>query len=539
LLAVTLSLDIYEGIYDFEDRIHIIVGFARCFRVLLFYVLMTSFLYVLNEKCRKNTKFEITSLQKISSLDKLLREMLNKVRDKDPVLKIGLTRSIVLAKKLKSKAQTRNQLQDISMASDKMEIDPEEIKDLNKRDIDKRINSLSRKSEAYFSDVFDFITMEQEYTLKMILESVRDLEFDIFDLETKSDGNELYILTMHLMQKEGYMKEFGMGSKKLKNFAYTIQNEYRDVTYHNKTHGSDVCQTSYYFLFTCDFITTAKMDRLEQMTMLIAGVVHDVDHPGYNNLYMINTKSPLAIRYNDVAVLENYHVATAFKIMLGHEDCNILDGLSKEDFVRARKSIITFVLSTDMSRHFGDMGKFKNRVEAEDFNPKGDDKKLAQEFLFHMADISNPTKPWPLCKKWTDLLFIEFFQQGDRERELGIDISFLMDRTTTNVAKAQDGFIKNLIRPAFVSLQKMLPGLSLNIKYMDENVDKWATKVIQYSNMTHSHMETIKSKKMELKDEEEKVSESDDSFIKNDKDELGSNIESNFNSEHKLDFVSC
>ena len=58
--------------------------------------------------------------------------------------------------------------------------------------------------------------------------------------------------------------------------------------------------------------------------------------------------------------------------------------------------------------------------------------KLAHEFLFHMADISNPTKPWLICKRWTDLLFVEFFNQGDRERELGIDISFLMDRTTTN-----------------------------------------------------------------------------------------------------------
>jgi len=54
--------------------------------------------------------------------------------------------------------------------------------------------------------------------------------------------------------------------------------------------------------------------------MLISGAMHDVDHPGYNNLYMVNTKSPLAVRYNDISVLENYHIATAFKIMFSHED---------------------------------------------------------------------------------------------------------------------------------------------------------------------------------------------------------------------------
>ena len=62
------------------------------------------------------------------------------------------------------------------------------------------------------------------------------------------------------------------------------------------------------------------MDKLQQGCMLLAGVVHDIDHPGFNNIYMVNTKSPLAVRYNDEAVLENYHVATAFKIMFSHEE---------------------------------------------------------------------------------------------------------------------------------------------------------------------------------------------------------------------------
>ena len=183
--------------------------------------------------------------------------------------------------------------------------------------------------------------------------------------------------------------------------------------------------------------------------MFLAGLIHDTDHPGYNNMFMINTSAPLALRYNDIAVLENYHAAMAFKIMKGNRQCNIFENLDAKSYTEARRLMVSFVLATDMSRHFPDMQRLKGRIEQENYDPAGDDKKLSTEFLFHMADISNPSKPWPLCKKWTDLLFIEFFQQGDKERELGIDISFLMDRTTTNVAKAQDGFIKNLIKPAF------------------------------------------------------------------------------------------
>lgn len=195
--------------------------------------------------------------------------------------------------------------------------------------------------------------------------------------------------------------------------------------------------------------------------------------------------------------------------------------------------MVDFVLCTDMTRHFPDMTAMGQRTSAEDFDPLDKDKKLSLEFLFHMADISNPTKPWSICKKWTDLLFIEFFNQGDKERELGIDISFLMDRTNTNVAKAQDGFIKNLIKPAFLILEKVLPNLSQNLKYMDENVEKWAKKVVQYSVNTHSHMETRKSKLQ--KEEEEKSELSDDSFMPN---EFSPSLDSKLQSEKKVGLVS-
>lgn len=91
-----------------------------------------------------------------------------------------------------------------------------------------------------------------------------------------------------------------------------------------------------------------------------------------------------------------------------------------------------------------------------------------------------------------------------------------MDRTTTNIAKAQDGFIKNLIKPAFVMLQKAIPKLDKNIQYMDENVENWAGRVIEYSVMTHSQLETIneKNKPIKMEDEEGGSSDSDDSFVK-------------------------
>ena len=117
-----------------------------------------------------------------------------------------------------------------------------------------------------------------------------------------------------------------------------------------------------------------------------------------------------------------------------------------------------------------------------------------------------------------------------------------MDRTNTNVAKAQDGFIKGLIKPAFAMLEGVMPKLGLNLKYMNENIEQWANKVVQYSVMTHSHMETIKSKKNVIRsiDEEKKSSSSEESEVKNEDEnsKLSSFNGSNVNNNFRKDLVS-
>jgi cAMP-specific phosphodiesterase 4 len=75
-------------------------------------------------------------------------------------------------------------------------------------------------------------------------------------------------------------------------------------------------------------------------------------------------------------------------------------------------------------------------VHSSDFDPAGADKDLAMHIVFHLADISNPAKKFDICAKWTDLLYVEFFMQGDFEREREMPISYLMDRTSVNIAKA-------------------------------------------------------------------------------------------------------
>jgi cAMP-specific phosphodiesterase 4 len=57
--------------------------------------------------------------------------------------------------------------------------------------------------------------------------------------------------------------------------------------------------------------------------------------------------------------------------------------------------------------------------------------------MVHCADLSNPTKPLELYRRWVDLIMEEFFRQGDKERANGQDISPMCDRHNATIEKSQ------------------------------------------------------------------------------------------------------
>jgi len=118
----------------------------------------------------------------------------------------------------------------------------------------------------------------------------------------------------------------------------------------------------------------------------------------------------MAVRHNDVSVLENHHLAASFEIMKSTPNCNWAINISRPDFARVRSLIIQTVLTTDMTKHFAELGNLTARMADEEFSPVDPgNKETFLKFMFHLADISNPTKQWHLCRLWTDLLFVEFF----------------------------------------------------------------------------------------------------------------------------------
>lgn len=99
-----------------------------------------------------------------------------------------------------------------------------------------------------------------------------------------------------------------------------------------------------------------------------------------------------------------------------------------------------------------------------------------QEFLnviIHACDISNPTKPFEVYSQWAERVMNEFWLQGDKEREIGLPISFLCDRNINFIPASQIGFIDGIVFPFMNSLVILFPELNFLIENINKNKEEY------------------------------------------------------------------
>ncbi|XP_059588214.1 cAMP-specific 3',5'-cyclic phosphodiesterase 4A isoform X3 [Alligator mississippiensis] len=308
-------------------------------------------------------------------------------------------------------------------------------------------SSLSNSSIPRFG-----IKTDQEELLSKELENLNKWGLNIFHVAEFSNSRSLSCIMYTIFQERELVKTFKIPVDTLLTYVMTLEDHYHaDVAYHNSLHAADVTQSTHVLLSTPAL--DAVFTDLEILAALFAAAIHDVDHPGVSNQFLINTNSELALMYNDESVLENHHLAVGFKL-LQEENCDIFQNLSKRQRQTLRKMVIDMVLATDMSKHMSLLADLKTMVETKKVTSSGvllldnyTDRIQVLRNMVHCADLSNPTKPLELYRQWTDRIMEEFFRQGDKERERGMEISPMCDKHTASVEKSQVGFIDYIVHP--------------------------------------------------------------------------------------------
>eukprot|EP00762_Andalucia_godoyi_P001604 ANDGO_00246.mRNA.1 3' len=267
----------------------------------------------------------------------------------------------------------------------------------------------------------------------------------------------------------GLLEKFSIPPAKLALLVGRLKGLYHQNPYHNFHHAMDVTQFVFSVLANADNKLTSVLGSLDQLALLVSALFHDADHPGVNNNFQINSRSRLALLYNDISVLENHHCALAFS-MLSDEAVDILTGLDPADWRECRKLVVSCILATDMSRHFELMSRFRTRLSAAQLGTDSkDDKNLLMNVILKCADISNVVRPFRVYEKWVRCLTAEFFNQGDAEKTLHIPVSPLMDRDTTSIPEMQFNFIEFVAGPLHRALAQEIPQLKEVIQNMEFN----------------------------------------------------------------------
>ncbi|PAA54236.1 hypothetical protein BOX15_Mlig033139g2 [Macrostomum lignano] len=330
------------------------------------------------------------------------------------------------------------------------------------------------------------------------LEGDDEWEFDILELERVTNNRPLVYLGMKILQRFNVCQLLQCSEDTMLNWLQVIQDNYhQENCYHNATHGADVMQSSAYFLERIR--VKAALDEMDEAASIIGALVHDLDHPGRTNPFLINSRHRLALLYNDVSVLESHHVSLAFQLTTRDDRINIFKNLPPDEYKSLRQGIVDVVLATEMARHFEHVGKFANQIvapllagrdsgpsdeassgignmaaeeEALELLAKPENRALIMRVLIKCSDISNQCRPLKLCKEWSRRISEEYFQQTDEEKALDLPIVMPMfDRANCNLPQSQISFIDFFLREmfsvwhAFCDVPQLLDNMNNNYAY--------------------------------------------------------------------------
>ena len=361
---------------------------------------------------------------------------------------------------------------------------------LNKNNNFKRINNnnnnlISKNSEydsleKYSYIYIDHLLKQYNFDTKRITEK----DFNIFELKKIiGQSNVLPLMGRVILEAFGLKDDKIINVNKLDNFLNTVSSQYLMTTlYHNNMHGADVTQTICLFFLNSNAEKMFETTVLDLLSIFIAALGHDIGHPGLTNNFHINASTELAITYNDSSCLENFHCCKLFSI-LKKDETNIFEKLSISDYKDIRKRMISEILSTDMFYHKKVMSMIQTKlpqIKNDKFEFISDDKESKKaeqqcilDFFIHSADLAHNTKLFDVSLKWVELLSEEFWLQGDKEKSMGLTVSFLCDRKDTNVPSSQVNFIRGFIIPTFEVLVNIFPTLSYTVENANRNMNEW------------------------------------------------------------------
>ncbi|GAN10409.1 hypothetical protein MAM1_0352c09950 [Mucor ambiguus] len=199
---------------------------------------------------------------------------------------------------------------------------------------------------------------------------VADPKYMIQDLQhfTVLDKSraELYGYILGFLERLGLCESIGVTPSEFLDFLVDVDHGYLPNAYHSFYHAVDVAIVLYHMV--CQYDVASYISRIDIAALMIAGLCHDIGHPGKNNNFQVNLKTDLAIRYSNKSVLESYSCTITMDLLTKHKLLRKLErasgslGLPTSES-EMRTGIIKMILATDMIFHYELQENLANLLE--------------------------------------------------------------------------------------------------------------------------------------------------------------------------------
>eukprot|EP00767_Chilomastix_cuspidata_P000447 gnl/Chilomastix_cuspidata/1110.p1 GENE.gnl/Chilomastix_cuspidata/1110~~gnl/Chilomastix_cuspidata/1110.p1 ORF type:complete len:1582 (+),score=255.39 gnl/Chilomastix_cuspidata/1110:146-4891(+) len=217
--------------------------------------------------------------------------------------------------------------------------------------------------------------------------------------------------------------------------------------------------------------------------IVLAALLHDADHPGYNNRFLCDCRHPLSNLYNNSSTIEMHSISLGL---------SLLEKVGFQLPQKARRCLRCIIMVTDMTFHkriidmsqlmlsmlsessnlhssvtrkLGRLGPYNIEGFFTDFENfrKPSERNLAQRarsllvyLLMKVSDISNQLRPLEVARKWSEAMSEEFFNHGDLFRGMGLQpdkFGFRERKSEQYLALSQAEFINFVVFPLQNQLQ--------------------------------------------------------------------------------------
>lgn len=259
------------------------------------------------------------------------------------------------------------------------------------------------------------------------------------------DDDSCLLAVLRMFMDLGFMDSFRIPRQTLCQWVLTVRKSYRSVTYHNWRHALGVTHCVFAMIALSDLRN--QLTDMEQLSLLVSALCHDLDHRGTNNSFQGLVGNALSQLYS-TSIMEHHHFDQCLMIL----NCNnILCNMDGAQYQTLIQMLEQDILATDLAVHLKTRSVYRAHLEQGTFNwALPAHRVLLRSMLMTAGDLSAIIKPFQQQRRTAEIVYAEFFEQGDAERRLGHNPSSVFNRSKVQaLPKMQLGFIDFVCLPVY------------------------------------------------------------------------------------------